>query len=159
MMLKECDRESMMESTIRKSRRKTSIYTYPFPECSCLRQQSQNSILDQSIEYRERNHIVLTAQTVSFFCFFPAHFVPFSHEICNAKAVGHYSCIGEMQISEFLPCSGFVVTSFLFVSARNFPFNCVSEQRFVSLLVFFRCLFAFFFFFQAWSIFLALSIL
>lgn len=61
MMLKECDRESMMESTIRKSRRKTSIYTYPFPECSCLRQQSQNSILDQSIEYRERNHIVLTA--------------------------------------------------------------------------------------------------
>lgn len=72
--------------------------------------------------------------------------MPFSHEICNAKAVGHYSCIGEMQISEFLPCSGFVVTSFLFVSARNFPFNCVSEQRFVSLLVFFRCLFAFFFF-------------
>ncbi|KAH7567855.1 hypothetical protein JRO89_XS07G0167500 [Xanthoceras sorbifolium] len=43
-MLSESDRKGMMVPRLRKINRKTSVYTYPLPECSCL-QQSDNTTL------------------------------------------------------------------------------------------------------------------
>ncbi|KAK3230719.1 hypothetical protein Dsin_002600 [Dipteronia sinensis] len=43
-MLSESDRKGMMVPRLRKINRKTSVYTYPLPECSCLLQ-SDNSTL------------------------------------------------------------------------------------------------------------------
>ncbi|KAJ4700618.1 O-fucosyltransferase family protein [Melia azedarach] len=43
-MLSENDRKGIMVPRIRKINRKTSIYTYPLPECRCI-QQSQNTTL------------------------------------------------------------------------------------------------------------------
>ncbi|KAM7252805.1 hypothetical protein ACFE04_025423 [Oxalis oulophora] len=50
-MLGESDRKGMMIPRVRKINRKTSIYMYPLPECSCL-QQPQNSTL-QVDQYRK----------------------------------------------------------------------------------------------------------
>ncbi|OMO62570.1 GDP-fucose protein O-fucosyltransferase [Corchorus capsularis] len=43
-MLADSDRKGMMVPRVKKFNRKTSIYTYPLPECACLRH-SQNSTL------------------------------------------------------------------------------------------------------------------
>lgn len=43
-MLSENDRKGIMVPRVRKINRKTSIYTYPLPECRCL-QQSHNTTL------------------------------------------------------------------------------------------------------------------
>ena len=43
-MLTESDRKGMMVPRVKKFNRKTSIYTYPLPECACL-QHSNNSTL------------------------------------------------------------------------------------------------------------------
>ncbi|KAI6690875.1 hypothetical protein NL676_027703 [Syzygium grande] len=42
-MLRENDRKGMIVPRVKKFNRKTSIYTYPLPECGCL-QQSNDSI-------------------------------------------------------------------------------------------------------------------
>lgn len=42
-MLSENDRKGIMVPRVRKINRKTSIYTFPLPECRCL-QQSNNTI-------------------------------------------------------------------------------------------------------------------
>ncbi|XP_057973778.1 O-fucosyltransferase 10-like isoform X1 [Malania oleifera] len=49
-MLIESDREGMMTPRMRKVSKKTSIYTYPFPECKCL-QESQNSTLKMTYNF------------------------------------------------------------------------------------------------------------
>ncbi|KAI4337777.1 hypothetical protein L6164_016152 [Bauhinia variegata] len=48
-MLSESDRKGMMVPRVRKINRKTSVYTYPLPECRCL-QQSQTNQTDHSLD-------------------------------------------------------------------------------------------------------------
>ena len=43
-MLNESDRKGMMVPRVRKFNRKTSVYTYPLPECGCL-QKSHNTLI------------------------------------------------------------------------------------------------------------------
>ncbi|KAL3736663.1 hypothetical protein ACJRO7_025581 [Eucalyptus globulus] len=42
-MLKENDRKGMIVPRVKKFNRKTSIYTYPLPECGCLQQQNDST--------------------------------------------------------------------------------------------------------------------
>lgn len=44
LMLSESDRKGLMVPRLRRFNRKTSVYSYPLPECSCL-QQSDNTTL------------------------------------------------------------------------------------------------------------------
>jgi len=43
-MLSESDRKGIMVPRVRKINRKTSVYTYPLPECRCLQQSLANQI-------------------------------------------------------------------------------------------------------------------
>ena len=47
-MLAESDRKGMIVPRVKKINRKSSVYTYPLPECRCL-QQSRNTQVDQDM--------------------------------------------------------------------------------------------------------------
>lgn len=48
-MLAESDRKGIMVPRVRKINRKTSVYTYPLPECRCLQQSLVNITVDHNV--------------------------------------------------------------------------------------------------------------
>lgn len=49
-MLSESDRKGIMVPRVRKINRKTSVYTYPLPECRCLQESLVNKTIDHNVD-------------------------------------------------------------------------------------------------------------